>query len=282
MLLKIHKLQKMKGNFQLDDISFDLPKGYIMGLIGPNGAGKTTLLHMIAGLYEQNTGSIEIDGKEIWTHEKEVKNLIGYVSTEEFFLQELSLIKNADMHGKYYKLYSRSEFLEYCERFHLDSKQKLKNLSRGEKLKFQMAFAMAHKPRLLVLDEPTANFDPEFRSDFLAILSDFVASGENSVLLATHITEDLDRIADYMVMLYQGKILCSLDREALEDNYRLAAGDDYKIELLKPEQIIYAEKGAYATRALLHHKPHMKYDKELEITVPTTEDLMYYMVKGME
>lgn len=279
-MLEIQGLEKKLQGFTLQDVNIKLPKGYIMGLIGENGAGKTTLLNLILGLYKPTEGQIIINGMIYGTQEKEIRNQLGYVLADDVFAGEMKLINQADMYGKYYDSYDRELFLEYIQRFKLDEKKKYKKLSKGEKLKFQFAFALAHKPRLLILDEPTANFDPEFREEFLKIITDFVSSGDNSVLLATHMMEDLDRIADYVTFLHQGKVKFSVERSELENKYRLVSGEDYKINLINKDRIIHKEKGKYATTALVEHTNHSFYSNELEVTVPSIEDIMYHIVKG--
>ena len=279
-MLKVQNILKKLDGFQLYDINFELPKGYIMGMVGENGAGKTTLLNLILGLYKPNQGTIMIDGMEYENHEKEIKNLLGYVLVDDIFPGEVGLLENAQMYGKYYKNYDTQIFLQYCERLQLVETKKYKQLSKGEKLKFQFAFALAHQPKLLILDEPTANFDPEFRKEFLSILSEFVSDGEKSVLLATHITEDLDRIADYITFIHKGKLQFSMDRKKLEQSYRLVSGEDYKINLINKERVIYREKGTYASKALVTHKRFSSYSEGVTIEVPSIEDIMYYTLKG--
>ena len=279
-MLKIQNISKQLEGFQLYDINFELPKGYIMGLIGENGAGKTTLLNLILGLYKPTKGTITIDGMEYENHEKEIKNLLGYVLVDDIFPGEMTLLENAKMYGKYYENYETSIFLQYCQRLQLVETKKYKQLSKGEKLKFQFAFALSHQPKLLILDEPTANFDPDFRKEFLSILAEFVSHGEKSVLLATHITEDLDRIADYVTFLHKGEVKFSMDRKTLEQSYRLVSGEDYKINLINKERIIFKEKGKYGSKALVMHRRFSNYSDGVEVETPSIEDIMYYMLKG--
>lgn len=279
-MLKVQNLSKSMVGFQLKDISFQLPKGYIMGLIGENGAGKTTLINCILGLYKTTNGEVEIDGLTYKEQEKQIKNEIGFVLNEDFFNDEITILKNAQINGKYYTQYVDDLFIDYCHRFGLQKEQKYKQLSKGEKLKFQFAFALAHKPKLLILDEPTGNFDPEFRKEFFKILTEFVADGEKSVLLATHLTEDLDRIADYITFIHKGRLLFSMDREALERKYRIVSGEKYLIKLIDKERIIYQEDGKYGTKALVLHRTYSPYREELTVEVPSVEDVMYYILKG--
>ena len=147
-------------------------------------------------------------------------------------------------------------------------------------LKFQFAFALSHAPKVLILDEPTANFDPTFRSDFIKILTEFIQDGTKSVLLATHLTSDLDRIGDYITFLHKGKIVFSSDRQEMENSFRFVRGEDYKINLIPKERIIHKEKTEFGSKALVHHRPRYVYDNALSVDIPTIEDIMYYFVKG--
>lgn len=279
-MLKIEGLSKRMEGFTLDNIRFHLPKGYIMGLIGENGAGKTTLINCILNLYQWNTGSIIIDGMEYKEQEKNIKNKIGYVLAEEIFKGEITVSEVGDLYGKYYEKYNRNIFLDYCRRFQLEEKKKCKTLSTGEGRKLQFAFALAHEPKLLILDEPTGNFDPEFRKEFFTILAEFISDGEKSVLLATHMTEELDRMADYITFLHKGKVLFSSEKRTIEESYMLISGEDYQINLLPKEEVIYKEKNRYGTRALCRERRRYLNKKELTIEIPTLEELMYFMLKG--
>lgn len=280
-MVQFENVRKWLGGFLLQDISFELPEGYIMGLVGENGAGKTSLLNLVLGLYRQDSGTIKLFGREYAGREREIRQDISYVLLDEdLFPADTRLIDNANMFGKYYERYSAETLADYCRRFSLDTKAKWKNLSKGGKLKFQFAFALAHQPKLLVLDEPTANFDPKFREQFLHIITDFVSSGECSVILATHQTQDLDRIADYVTFLHQGRLVFSMDRETLTDRFRLVQGEAYKVNLLKPERVIYKEKGEYAVSALVRHRRIDTYDSQLTVSIPTIEEIMYYMIKS--
>lgn len=279
-MLHVKQVSKKLGDFCLKDISFNLPKGYIMGLIGPNGAGKTSLLYLMLGLYAMDEGKILIDGQDVESQEALAKDELGFVLAEELFSGQMSLKANADLYGKYYSQYEEALFLQYCHQFSLNPEKKLNKHSKGEKLKFQFAFALSHHPKLLVLDEPTANFDPEFRDSFLQILTGFIQDGEHSVILATHLTTDLDRIADYVTFLNHGRLEFSVDREMLEDSYRLVNGEEYKIDLLSKDSIIYKEKGSYGSKALVKNNRWSEYDRELLVSVPSIEDIMYFILKG--
>lgn len=279
MMVRLNAVNKKIGSFELKDISFELPKGYILGIVGQNGAGKTSLINILLGLHKCDRGEVLIDAMDYKKQEKDIKNEIGYVLVEDLFDTELSLIQNGNLYGKYYEKYEKNLFLHYCEEFALDSSKKLKKLSKGEKLKFQFAFALSHHPKLLVLDEPTGNFDSMFQKKFQEIITSFVSDGEHSVILATHLTTDLDKIADYVMFMNKGQVLFCWDKETMNEKYRMVCGEDYKINLLKKEKIVFKEKGQYASKALVRHHKWNEYS-ELEVRIPTIEEIMYYIVKG--
>ncbi len=277
-MLKVERAVKQIGDFKLGPVSIELSGGYIMGLIGQNGSGKTTLLHLIAGLLRPKEGDVSVFGKSYQTSERAIREELGVVLQERMFEAHRTLEENGNDYGKYYENYRREKLLYRIERFGLIPKQKYKNLSKGEELKFQLAFALAHEPKLLLLDEPTANFDPEFREEFFLVLKEFIADGAHSVILATHLTEDLDRIADYITWLEKGKQLFSTDIENLRDMYRMAAGEHYKVMLLPQENIICMEQGSFGTKALVRHKRRLDYHG-LETSRPSLEELMYFITR---
>ena len=279
-MVEVNLVDKKIGNFALHHMSFSLPAGYILGIIGRNGAGKTRLLHLLMGLYKQDAGVINVFGMNYEDAEKKIKNNIGYVLAEELFCNDITLQENGNLFGKFYDCYEYDVLQRFCERFGLDMKKKLRHLSKGERLKFQFAFALSHNPKLLILDEPTANFDPEFREEFFSIISEFVQDGMHSVILASHLTQDLDKIADYVLMLDKGRVVFYQDKETLGEAYRLVGGEDYKINLISKDKVVYKEKGEYGSKALVRHSKYREYDEALSIHRPTIEEIMYYIIKG--
>lgn len=280
-MIQLTDIKKKLGHFFLEDITFTLPEGYIMGLIGQNGAGKSTILKILLGLYAPDSGEMSLFGTTYQENEKYIKNNIGYVLTEDgLFFGEMTLLENVRLYGKYYENHSESLFRSYAADFGLKENTKVKKLSKGEYLKFQFAFALSHQPKLLLLDEPTANFDPDFRRKFLHIITDYMKDGKKSVILATHLTGDLDKIADYITFVDAGSLLFSMDRESLNKHFRMVAGEEYKVNLLPKENIIYKETGEYGTKALVKHGRWSQYGDALTVTYPTIEELMYFMLKG--
>ncbi len=278
-MLQIDSLSKKLGNFQLKNISFTLPPGYLCGLIGQNGAGKTTLLHMLLGLYQADTGSIRVNGMDYQTAEKQIHDRIGTVLVEDLMNPSMSLIQNGDWYGRYYSQYVHAAMSHYLALFGLDENRRFGSLSKGEKLKCQFAFALSHHASLLLLDEPAGNFDPGFREQFLQMIREFVQDGTRSVILATHITQDLDRMADYILYLENGTSVFAGDIERLHEQYRIVSGEAYKIKLLPKEKLIYMEENQYGAKALIAHSRLNRYDASLKVSYPTIEELMYFYAR---
>ena len=278
-MIKLDKIRKLIGNFMLRDISLEIPEGYIIGLIGANGCGKTSLLHVLMGLYKPDSGNMELMGMQYVHDEAKLHDNIGVVLQERLYEDYMTLQENAVYYGRFYSNFDEAYLLELLETYGLDPKRKYKGLSKGEELKFQFACALAHHPKFLILDEPTGNFDPDFRDEFLKSLKDFIADGEHTVILATHLTDDLDKMADYIVYMEDGKILTAMDIEELRSRYRIVAGEDYRMKLLPENRIIHMEKGEFATKALIRHREIDTYDGSYTVSAPTIEEFMYYVTK---
>ena len=278
-MLKLEQVSKLLGTFTLKNINLEIPEGYIIGLVGANGCGKTSLLHLLMGLYKPDEGTVELMDKCYTTDERDLHNSIGVVLQERLYEDYMTLQENAAYYGRFYSDYDEKYFLQLLQEYELNPKQKYRNLSKGEELKFQFAFALAHHPKLLLLDEPTGNFDPEFREEFLTTLKDFIADGEHTIILATHLTDDLDKMADYIIYMEKGTILLATDIEDIRCRYRIVAGEDYRMKLLPEARIIHMEKGEFSTKALIRHRKIDEYDKSYTVTPPTIEEFMYFVTK---
>lgn len=205
-------------DFSIQDVSFSLERGYIMGLVGPNGAGKSTLFHLLFNHYRHYDGDIFVDGLSAKTNDLIVKDRIGFISEANPFFTQFDAITNANLYAPLYTTFDFDLFKDKLRSFEIPySGKSLSTFSKGTKVKFQLAFALAHHPELYIMDEPTAGLDPVFRRDFLKMLQEIVASEEASIVISTHITTDLDKIADYIGYLEHGKLLRFEDRERLEE-----------------------------------------------------------------
>lgn len=227
-MLKIDKVNyqvtvdtKKKDGFALHNISFSLESGYIMGLLGRNGAGKSTLLRLIYGIERPDSGSIMWKGKDIITDSKAFRQEVAYIGEEGFFRYR-SLKENVEMLGMFYDTFDFTLLDKYLIGFGLPENivyQTYEELSSGQKQRFQLAFALAHKPKLLLLDEPTANLDSVFRMELMELLQELVAKEEISVILSTHIISDIDEIADFIGILKEGEMVLYDDRETVMEQY---------------------------------------------------------------
>lgn len=280
-MIKLEGVSKQLDKFSVKDISLTIPDGYITGLIGRNGAGKTTLFHLILGLYRPDAGSVTINGMQYDDSERVIREQLGVVLQERLFEADMTLEANAQLYGQYYPAYKAGVMQELLQEFELKGDQKYKTLSKGEELKFQFAFALAHEPKILLLDEPTGNFDPEFREIFWQKLQEFIADGSHSVVLATHLTDDLDRMADYLIYMDNGRIHLAEDIETIRENYRIIQGENYKLKRFQPDYVIALEEGPYGGKALVRHKKRFDYDG-FAVAPPTIEELMYFMEKQLK
>lgn len=277
-MLELDQVSKRLGSFQLRNITIQIPTGgYLCGLAGENGAGKTSLLHMLLGLYRPDSGTVRIDGKIYEENEKEIRQQTGIVLAEDLLHPAFSLLQNGRYYGSFYNGYEEVCFVEKLKQYHLDPREKFGHLSKGQKLKCQFAFALACHPAYLFLDEPVANFDPEFKEQFFADLCAFIGDGERTAVLSTHETEDLDRLADYLIFMKEGEAVIASDMEKFRDSYRIVSGESYKIRLLRQDAIVKLEEREFGAMALVRHSRLLSYDKSLLVACPTIADFMYFM-----
>ncbi len=207
MILELEQVTGLSKRFRLEDINFALPAGYIMGLMGCNGAGKTTLISYIMEEKRKYSGTIRIGGVDIRENHGYMKNKLGFVSEDNTFFLEKTAMQNAQLLGAFYEDFDMELFRKTMEEIGLSVKKTYGRMSRGESLKFQMAFAMAHHPVLYLLDEVTVGMDPVFRIDFFKILQEVIRDEQASVLMTSHIEEEMERKTDYVGILEQGRMV---------------------------------------------------------------------------
>ncbi|MDU4891114.1 MAG: ABC transporter ATP-binding protein [Clostridium sp.] len=223
-ILEIKNLNKEYKNFSLRSVSLNLPKGFIMGLIGENGAGKSTLIKIIMNLVKRDSGSINIFGMDNLKFERKVKERIGFVYDQCYYYDHISLEENGKMVAKLYSNWDNEKFNRYLNKFSLNKKQLLKELSKGMRMKFSLCIALSHGAELIIMDEPTAGLDPIVRNEVLEELQRLLETESLSVIISTHITEDLEKIADYITFIKDGEIVFSTSKDEIEDNYRIVKG----------------------------------------------------------
>ena len=206
-LLEIKNLRKNYTAFSLKDISFTLERGFIMGFIGPNGAGKSTTIKLILNLIKKDGGEIKIFGKDNIKNEREVKNKIGFVLDESYYYEDVTLLEMKNIVAPFYKEWDDEVFHRHLKNFNLPAEKKIKELSKGMKMKYSLAIALSHHADLLIMDEPTSGLDPLVRSELLDILTELIQDENKGVLFSTHITSDLDKVADYVALIRDGEIV---------------------------------------------------------------------------
>ncbi len=283
-ILEIKNLFKSYNNFQLNDVNFTLRKGYIMGFVGPNGAGKTTTIKLIMNLIKKSSGEIKIFGLDNLEYEKEIKNRIGFVYDDLNFYDTFSLKNNAKLIADFYDKWSWNTFNNYMEKFKINEDQKFKELSKGMKAKFALALALSHDAELLIMDEPTSGLDPIFRNEIINILQEYIEDGSRSILFSSHIISDIEKMADYITFINNGKIVFSEDKNLLEDTYRIVKGGldilDNKLE----NECIKIKRNKYGFSGLtLNYKNLIeKYGSDIVIDKPDIEEIMIYMAGDNE
>lgn len=225
MALSVTGLTKhYDSGFTLDDVTFDLPSGYIMGLVGPNGAGKSTLIKLILNMTTRDTGRIEVLGLDAMADEERAKEQLGVVLDSSYFIEYMTVDAVERTSSPMYPLWDHNLFDAYLRRFGLGRNKKIKDLSRGMQMKLMLAVALSHDAKLLILDEPTSGLDVLSRDELMDILSDYVADGGHSVIFSTHITADLERCADFLAYITNGMLYYSGPKDEFEDAFRLVKG----------------------------------------------------------
>lgn len=280
-ILEVKGLNKSYQNFSLQDISFSLPEGCITGFIGINGAGKTSTLKSILGLTPKTSGNIRLFGMDMDTNEKEIKERIGIVLDDGGFYDELSLSEMKNIVASAYKSWNENEYREYLKRFSLNPKQKINTLSKGMRMKYALALALSHKAELLIMDEPTSGLDPLIRSQLLDILKEFMNNGGHGVFFSTHITSDLDKIADMLIMIDNGQIIFQEEKDILLDEYRIVKGDIKDLHIDTEKLFMNIDKTIFGFTAITKYADKVrKIMPNSIIERPTIEDIMLCNVKG--
>lgn len=283
-ILEIKSLCKKyrKSDFVLEDVSFQLPYGYIMGLIGPNGAGKTTIIKLIMGLILKDSGEIKIFGKDNVENGIEARERIGFVYDNPSFYDHLTLAQMKSLLAPFYKLWDEDRFNRLIVDFELPLKQKIKTLSRGMRMKYALAIALSHHADLIIMDEPTSGLDPVFRRELLEILSSVMQDEKKSVLFSTHITSDLERIADYITFVHKGKLVFTSTKDEVMENWGIVKGGNAWLNEATKTLFWGIRQGEYGFEALTSDIKKMQREFKTEVIYEkaTLEDIMFFTAKG--
>lgn len=281
-VIEIKKLtKKYDENFQLGEINLTIPSGTIVGIIGENGAGKTTLIKTILNIINADSGEIKIFGKNTKQFENVIKEDIGVVLDNMFFPEILTIKDINSCMRAIYRNWDSELFDKYLKSFSLPKNKLIKTLSKGMRKKLEIITALSHKPKLLILDEPTSGLDPVTRNGIMDIFLDFIKDDQHTIILSTHITTDLEHIADKIIFINEGKIVFDKERDELIDNYGIlrCSKDDFK--KLDKSNIISYKSNKYSYDVLIDNKNnYSKKLKGLTIDKVTLEEIMILILKG--
>ena len=281
-ILEVKNLSKEYKNFKLDDVSFSLERGYIMGFIGPNGAGKSTTIKLIMNLLKRKSGDIKIFGLDNIKNEKEVKDKIGFVYDDCYFYQDLKMREMKNIIAPFYSKWDDSSFKKYMSDFNLDPNKKIKELSKGMKMKYALAIALSHNAELIIMDEPTSGLDPVFRSEILDILYSLIQDESKGVFFSTHITTDLEKIADYITFLNKGKVVFSKSKDDIMESYAVVKGGKNLLNSDTRKLFVSVRENNCGFEGLTCRIQDVKneFKDKIVIEKPSLDDIMVYTVKG--
>lgn len=285
ILLPNKNVKDDKRQFVLQDFDFCIEPGYVLGVIGRNGAGKTTLINTILGIYTPNEGVIRVAGHNRVLDSAEAKKKIAFVTDECLFPLDLSPRNIGKMFGPLYDGFDLKKYETYCKRFGIPMSKSLRKQSKGMKVKVQLAFCLSYDAVLYVFDEPSAGLDPIFRKELLELFFEIVADGTKSIILSTHLTEDLDKIADYILYIEDGRQSFFMEKEELVSKYRMIKGSRGQINYYG-KYIVGRKDEDIFSEALVELPTDNGYTIEsmfpvpVQVSYPTIEDIMvYHMTK---
>lgn len=280
-LTNVHKTFK---GFQLKDLSISVKKGFVTGFIGGNGVGKSTTIKLVMNLLQPDSGSITVFGLNYKKHEKKIKQRIGFVFDSNTFYEHITLSEMKNIIKPAYKNWDDSIFYQYVDMFELPLKKKIKTFSKGMMMKASLTIALSHHAELIIMDEPTSGLDPIFRRELLDILHDLMQDGERTIFFSTHITTDLDRIADYITFIHNGVHMFTKEYPRIEEDYAIVKGDPNLLDRDTEQEFIGVRKSNHGFEALTANKQRIEevFGEMVLIEKPTLEDIMLYTKKGKD
>lgn len=279
--LVVNGLTKKYQDFVLDNVSFSVPSGTIVGLIGENGAGKSTTINAILGLINKDSGTIELLGKPDSELDGDLRNQIGVVFDGSNYPDALSAKKLNNVFKNIYSAWDENRFFSLLQEMSLPADKKIKDFSKGMKMKMSIAVAFSHNSKLLVLDEATSGLDPVVRDDILDMFLEFVQDESNSILVSSHITSDLEKVADYIVFIHKGKVVFCKSKDELRYKYGIIRCGAAQFDAIDKDEVIAYRKQDYEWEVLVADRDaaQRKYPKAV-IDPATIDEIMLLYVKG--
>lgn len=280
-VIELKNVVKDYGDFKLNHISFGVPEGFVCGFIGQNGAGKTTTINLILDIINRDEGEINLFGKPVDKDHAYVREDVGVVFDEMGFHEFMTAKDINIMMKNIYKNWDEVAFFDYLKKFSLPSKKKCGAFSRGMRMKLQIAVAMSHKAKLLIMDEPTSGLDPIVRNEMIGIFRDFVVEEDHTILLSSHITGDLEKIADEVVFIEGGKIVFSGNKDEILEKHGILKCKKEEASKVSEALIVGVEKEAYSTSILVNDRhAAAKLYPDMVIEEAALEDIMIYYVNA--
>jgi ABC-2 type transport system ATP-binding protein len=276
--IEVRNLRKEYKDFILKDISFSLPTGYIMGFVGRNGAGKTTTIRLMLNMANREGGEIKLLGMDNLRDEQRIKQEVGVVLDENFFVNHWTVHEVEQALKPFYIHWDSANFSQFARQFRLPLEKRVRDLSRGMRLKLMLAVAMSHEAKLLILDEPTSGLDPVARDELLQILSDYIDE-EKSILLSTHNTTDLEQIADYITLIDNGSIFYSGTKDDLIDSYRVVKGGPNDLPDPFREKIIGLKSNNTGFSGLIPAAEEKYLPEEIVTAPPSIDEILVAISK---
>lgn len=282
-ILELHQVSKTypKSDFTLDNLSLSLPYGAILGFVGENGAGKTTTIDCILNTVRKDSGTVKLFGREMGDEDTDIREKIGVVYDGDNFPGFWTATHLSRVMAGLYAQWDDALFQKYLEEFRLPPRQKIRSYSRGMTMKLALAAALSHHPQLLILDEATSGLDPIMRDDMLDVFLEFVQEESHSIFLSSHITSDLDKIADYIAFLHMGKLIMTVSRNDLAYKYGVMRCRESQFSALHPEDMIAYRKRDFQIDVLVSdvEAARNKY-RDAVIDHVSVDEVMLLLVKG--
>lgn len=283
LALEVNNVTKTFDGFQLKNISINVPKGTIMGFVGQNGSGKTTTIKTLINIYQPDSGEIKLFGLDLKTHEKEIKERIAVIFDELPFSSSLTVSSLNIILKTMFKKWNSNLFYEYIKRFNLPTKKKIGTFSKGMKMKLQIAVGLSHEAELLIMDEATSGLDPVVRSEMLDIFLEYLQDETHSIFMSSHITSDLERIADSITFIHNGMIILSGDKNDILDNHRIIKCKKEDREKIAEEDIISVRNLEFGLDILVNNYPSIKNKYQVfDIEKSNLDEILLFYVKGKQ
>lgn len=281
-IIRLRNVSKSFKGFQIQNLSMDIKRGFVTGFIGANGAGKSTTIKMIMNLLKPDGGDIHVFGMNYATHEKAIKERIGFVFDDNVFYEGLTLKEIKRMIAPAYKRWDEQQFHYYRDLFELPLNKKMKTFSKGMKTKASLALALSHHAELIIMDEPTSGLDPVFRRELLDLLHELLMAGDKTLFFSTHITTDLNRIADYISFIQNGQLIFAKEFYTIEEEYAIVKGGLDLLDQETEKEFISIQRANTGFEALTSNIESVKtiFGNTVLIEKPSLEDIMFFSKRG--